>query len=124
MNPIFNQLGGPNPFSGMGMNPMQPNPGMNPNMMMGGGNPGMMNPMMGAGGGMPPNNNMMMGGGGGGGVNPNFQGNPPVNNPNFMMGQPQGQPQTPQNQQGGGFGMVPAAPQPASSQGQNPFDLF
>ena len=67
MNPIFNQLGGPNPFSGMGMNPMQPNPGMNPNMMMGGGNPGMMNPMMGATGGMPPNNNMMMGGG-----NPNF----------------------------------------------------
>ena len=98
MNPIFNQLGGPNPFSGMGMNPMQPNQGMNPNMMMGGG--------------------------GGGGANPNFQGNPAANNPNFMMGQPQGQPQTPQNQQGGGFGMVPAAPQPASSQGQNPFDLF
>ena len=34
-----------------------------------------------------------------------------------MVGQPQGQPQAPQNQQGGGFGMVPAAPQPASSQG-------
>ena len=88
MNPIFNQLGAPNPFAGMGMNPMQmmhTNPGMNP--MMGGGptgvNPGnpamMMNSMMG-GGGMPPN---MMGSGG----NPNFMGNPMNQNPQSFMGQ-------------------------------------
>ena len=114
MNPIFNQLGAPNPFASMGMNPMQhmmnTNPGMN--LMMGGAPPNnpamMMNSMMGGGaGGMPPN---MMGGGGGGsgfGGNPNFMGNPmnaAANQQNFM-GQP-------------------AAPQPASSQGQNPFDLF
>ena len=90
MNPIFNQLGAPNPFAGMGMNPMQmmhTNPGMNP--MMGGGPAGvnpsnpamMMNSMMG-GGGMPPN---MMGSGG----NPNFMGNPMNTNPQNFMGQSQ-----------------------------------
>lgn len=89
MNPIFNQLGAPNPFAGMGMNPMSMNSGMNPGMnpMMGGGMPPNNNPaMMMMGNSMPPN---MMGSGVG---NQNFMGNPMnTNQPNFM-GQPQAQP--------------------------------